>query len=242
VGSRAYEEAAVGCVVRTARDVVLHEMRESPDADLLHRHGFHVGVEVVRTVDQRVQDTRRRLAAATEAIRDELDARAIQGHFDIYFDVDAAASAPSIPHEGLARRVADFLASHGDPVFETAQLQEHAVSLVARIERRPAAGTFVSCGSRSRTSRLTLAATVLEKKHERLRYYRRQNGDHFREYWLAIASLGPGTVEDGGFMGLLARNYTTEFDRVFLVFHGPDGRLVGAHDVTPVTAGPHPGT
>ena len=125
MGSRAYEEAAIGCVVRTAGDVVLHEMRESPDADLLHSHGFHVGVEIVRTVDQRVHDTKRRLAAATEAIRDELDVRAIRGHVDIYFDLDAVAAASAIRKEDVARRVADLLSSHGDPVFETARLQEN---------------------------------------------------------------------------------------------------------------------
>jgi hypothetical protein len=41
-------------------------------------------------------------------------------------------------------------------------------------------------------------------------------------------------------MGLLARNYTTEFDRVSLVFHGPDGRRVEARDVTPLASSGSP--
>jgi hypothetical protein len=61
----------------------LHDMRESPDADLLHAKGFHVGVEVVRAADRRVPEANQRIVAATEAIRSELSARSMAGRLDI---------------------------------------------------------------------------------------------------------------------------------------------------------------
>ena len=230
---RAFEEAAVGCVVRCAGDVSLHEMRESPDADLLHQEGFHIGLEVVRTVDQRIPDTKRRLDAATEAIQRDLDSRGIRGHVTVYFDVDEVVSDPSVRLRELPAQLANFLESRSDALAERALLQACGIRGVARIERSPASNTWVYCGMHLRGSGGTLAAITLEKKHERLRYYREQSGNYFRQYWLAIASLGPGTVEDGGFMMLLERTYVTDFDRVFMIFHGPDGRLAMARDITP---------
>ena len=230
---RAFEEAAVGCVVRCAGDVSLHEMRESPDADLLHREGFHIGLEVVRTVDQRIPDAKRRLDAATEAIRRDLDSRGIRGHITVYFDVDEIVSETSVRLRELPTQLANFLESRSDAFVESALLQACGIRGVARIERSPASNTSVYCGMRLRGSGGTLAAITLKRKHDRLRYYREQSGSYFRQYWLAIASLGPGTVEDGGFMMLLERTYVTDFDRVFMIYHGPDGRLAMARDITP---------
>jgi hypothetical protein len=232
---RAYEQAAVECVIRSANGVSLHEMREAPDADLLRADGAHVGVEVVRTIDQRYLDAAKRLDATTDAIRRELEARKMCGHFFVYLDVVKVASARSAQLRALPKRVADFLEANAGTYYETEQLGPLGDDCVAAIERRDAPKTFVY-PARRLTRDAPLAATVLAKKHEKLRDYRSKNGDYFQEYWLAIASLGPGTIEDGGFTALLSRGFTTEFDRVFLVMHDPGGRLVAANEVTPTTA------
>jgi hypothetical protein len=104
------------------------------------------------------------------------------------------------------------------------------------LDARETAQTLVSLGWRTQTLNGSPAEAVLAKKDERLRHYRRKNGDHFKEYWLAIASLGPGTVEDGGFSMLLNRRFVSQFDRVFLIMRGLDGRFVQAKEVTPVRA------
>ena len=54
-------------------------MDDAPDADLLHRDGFHVGMEIVRTVDQRYPETKKRLIAATESFHQELEAAGVKG-------------------------------------------------------------------------------------------------------------------------------------------------------------------
>lgn len=231
---RAYEQAAVECVVRSVGGVSLHDMREAPDADLVREDGAHVGVEVVRTVDQKDLHMAKRLDATTDAIRRELEARKVCGHFSVYLDVSKIVSARPTQLRALPKRVADFLERNEGTYFETAQLGQLGSDCVAAIERRDAEKTFVYPARRIRRD-APLAATVLAKKHQKLRGYRSQNGDYFREYWLAIASLGPGTVEDGGFTALLAGAFTTEFDRVFLVMHDFGGRLVAAKDVTPTT-------
>jgi hypothetical protein len=214
-------------------------MREAPDADLVHEQGFHVGVEVVRTVDQSSLEARRPMEELTEAVRGELDSREIRGHFIIGFDVEDILSTPAAQRRQVPRQVAAFLEARAGSYFETAALKAHAVSCVAWIERLDAqetTKTFVNLGWRTQTLKGSLAETVLAKKDERLRYYRSQNGDYFKEYWLAIASLGPGTVEDGGFSVLLGRNFVTTFDRVFLIMRSFDGRFAEAKDVTPVPA------
>ena len=92
-------------------------------------------------------------------------------------------------------------------------------------------------GWRSQSLNGSLAAICLQKKDDRLRHYRSENGNYFKEYWLAIASLGPGTVEDGGFGMLLGRSFVTDFDRVFLIMRGFDGRFAEAKDITPPRLG-----
>lgn len=211
-------------------------MREAPDADLLHEHGFHVGVEVVRTVDQSSLEARRPMEELTEAVRGELDSREIRGHFIIGFDIGEILSTRAAQRRQVPRQVAAFLDPRAGSYFETAELKADGVSCVAWLERLDApetTKTFVNLGWRMQTLKGSLAETVLAKKDERLRYYRSKNGEYFKEYWLAIACLGPGTIEDGGFSMLLGRNFVTTFNRVFLIMRGFDGGFADAKDVTP---------
>jgi len=209
-------------------------MREAPDADLLHEQGFHVGVEVVETVDQSYLDARRRLEETTEAVQAELEIRGILGQIHVFFEVNEILSTPPAQRRRVPKQIAGFLDGHSGATFETPELKAVGVQCVARIERTAAPKTVVYQGWRSRSLNGSLAAICLQKKDERLRHYRSENGSDFREYWLAIASLGPGTIEDGGFEMLLERDFATDFDRVFLIMRGFDGTFVGAQDVTPV--------
>jgi hypothetical protein len=234
---RAFEQAAVECVARSAGSVALHAMREAPDADLLHEQGFHVGVEVVQTVDQSYLDAKRRMEETTERVQAELESRGIRGHIHVYFDVNEILSTPPPQRRGVPKQIGAFLEEHQGANFETPELKASGVQCVARIERMAAPKTVVSRGWRSQSLNGSLAAICLQKKDDRLHHYRRENGDYFKEYWLAIASLGPGTVEDGGFSMLLNRDFVTDFDRVLLIMRGFDGRFAEAKDVTPVCSG-----
>jgi hypothetical protein len=213
-------------------------MREAPDADLLDERGFHVGVEVVQTVDQSYLDARRRMEETTESVQVELESRGICGHVHVYFDVNEILSTPRAQRRRVPKQVVAFLERHPGANFETPELKADGFQCVARIERTAAPKTVVYRGWRSQSLNGSLAAICLQKKDERLHHYRSENGDYFKEYWLAIASLGPGTVEDGGFEMLLGRDFVTDFDRVFLIIRGPTGAFVGAQDVTP----PRPGS
>jgi len=230
---RALEQAAVECVARSAGLVALHTMREAPDADLLHERGFHVGVEVVRTVDQSYLDAKRRMEETTASAQAELESRGICGHIHVYFDINEILSTPPAQRRRVPEQIAAFLEGHQGANFETPELKADGVRCVARIERTAAPTTVVHRGWRSQALNGSLAAICLQKKDERLRHYRSENGEYFKEYWLAIASLGPGTVEDGGFEMLLGRAFVTDFDRVFLIMRGFDGRFAEAKDVTP---------
>jgi hypothetical protein len=208
-------------------------MREAPDADLLHEQGFHVGVEVVRTVDQSYLDARRRMEEMTECVQADLESRGICGHIHVYFDVNDILSTPPAQRRRVPEQIAAFLKGRPGANFEMPELKAGGVQCVARLERMTAPKTVVYRGWRSQSLNGSLAAICLQKKDERLRHYRSENGDYFKEYWLAIASLGPGTVEDGGFEMLLGRDFATDFDRVFLIMRGFDGRFAEAKDVTP---------
>jgi hypothetical protein len=231
---RELERAAAEVVARSAGSYALHAMREAPDADLVHEQGFHVGVEVVRTVDQSYLDAKRWIEDTTKSVQEELERREIRGHMSLYFDVHAILSTAPAQRRRVPEQIAAFLDGHSGSTFETAELTAHGVQCVARIERMPALETVIQQGWRSRSLHGSLAETCLRKKDERLRHYRRENGEYFKEYWLAIASLGPGTAEDGGFEMLLRRDFVTDFDRVFLILRGSNGSFVGAQDVTPV--------
>ena len=234
--TRDHEKAAAEAVVSSFSEVSLHAMRDRPDVDLLHRDGFHIGMELVRTVDERERSLHARFVETCTLIKCELEAQSIQGAFWIYYDVqemfnDANKRAwkRSVP-----KKIANFFKARGPGNVEAAELVGSGITCIASIEVKEAVQTFVGCGWRTVTERGdTLAETVLARKNQKLASYRSEHGDRFRQYWLAIASLGPGTVEDGGFSLLLGRRFHTDYDRVLLVNHGSNGRLTGAQDVTP---------
>lgn len=234
-----FEKSVAECVVATLPEVTLYKMDDAPDADLLHRDGFHVGMEIVRTMDQRYPETKKRLIAATESIRQELERRGVTGSFTIYFDLEEMSPRVDVAARRAWDRdapgqIAEFFASRGDGPVEDVELQRHGISRIARIERRPSDKAIAGYGWRASASlRGTLADIALASKHCKLAKYRERNGERFHQYWLAIASIGPGTLDDGGFMKLLDRNFRTDFDRVLLIQHGSNGRPVKALDVSP---------
>jgi hypothetical protein len=233
----AFERSVAECVLRAVNGFSLVQMRESPDAHLNDDRGFNIGLEITRTVDERVLTFRRRIEASTEAVRREFEASGIRGVFTIYFALAEVDAKPAIHRAWLhevPRRLATFFAGRPDLILETEKLEAAGITRIARIEWKPAQHTFVGHGWRSRTERgKTLAELVLAKKDERLGRYRARDGGRFREYWLAIASLGPGTIEDGGFAMLLDRRFHTCYDRVFLIFHDSWGAMAEARDITP---------
>ena len=232
-----HEKEAAEAVVSSFPEVTLCRMRDAPDADLLHRDGFHIGLEIVRTADQRSLSLFKRLLAVSELVQREFICDGIQGIFWIYYDIqdmfnqtDKRSWDRAVP-KSLAR----LFKAHGATDIENAELLASGVTCIARIEAKEAPRTFVGCGWRATTEQgNTLAEIALASKHQKLARYRVENGDHFRQYWLAIVSFGPGTVEDGGFLKLLDRRFRTDYDRVVLVIHASNGRLVSAQDITPL--------
>lgn len=232
---RAFEKKAVECVVDSVRDVTLSEMREAPDADLLHTDGSHVGLEIVTTVDPRPLHLQKRLRAASDAIKAELLNHGITGVYRVYYDLDEMGENMRAWDRDVPARFARFFTGRAPTRrVEAAELQAHQISGIASIEVEPADRTFVGVGWRIVTAEgETLADIALASKHAKLTKYRKNNGGHFANYWLAIASIGPGTMEDGGYSLLLTGTFQTDFDRVFLIWHGSNGRLERAQDITP---------
>jgi hypothetical protein len=232
---RAFEKKAAECVVELVPEVTLIEMREAPDADLLHANGSHVGLEIVETVDPRPLHLQKRLRAASDAIRTELVNRNITGVYRVYYDLDEMGENMRAWNRDVPARFAQFFTGRVPTRrVEAAELDAHQISGIASIEVESADRTFVGVGWSIVTAEgETLADIALASKHAKLTKYRKTNGEHFRNYWLAIASLGPGTMEDGGYSLLLNRTFQTDFDRVFLLWHGSNGRLERAEDITP---------
>jgi hypothetical protein len=203
-----FERAVVDCVVRSVGDVSLDQMRESPDADLLDKSGHHVGLEIVRPADHKGVDASKRIQAATKEVRQQLDDQEVLVTLHVVFDLaDMGAGAESV-HRTWRReipvKIANFVRSHPDGRFDEKTLKANGITRIASVEWKRASKAFVGYGWRSFTRRgATLVDICLAKKHERLHYYRTLNGNHFREYWLAIAGYGAGTLEDGGFSMLL---------------------------------------
>lgn len=231
-----HEKEVAETVVSTFPEVSLHEMRDAPDVDLLHQDGFHVGLEIVRTADEHVLSLRKRLLATTELLERELADQGVQGDFWLYYDIqemseqaDKRAWDRTVP-----KNLASLLKARGAVNVGRAELVERGITCIARIEAKEAPLISVGCGWRTISAQgNTLADIALARKNEKLARYRLKNGDLFRQYWLGIASLGPGTVEDGGFSMLLERRYQTGYDRVLLLIHSSNGHLIGAQDVTP---------
>lgn len=233
------ERAAADCVARAVRGFAVHAMRESPDADLVHEDGHHVGLEVVRVIDQDYLDAQKRIAAAAHTLETAMHKAGVLTHVTVYFDLsemlprgDAAAHRAWL--RALPARVIQHVRQSARGRAERGVLSADGIARVAALEWEPNASPSVGRGwSSTAPPGGTLVDRLLAKKHARLINYRRNTADHFREHWLAIASLGPGTPEDGGFEMLLQRRYRTDFDRVFLIMRGSNGSFTGAKDVTP---------
>lgn len=116
-------------------------------------------------------------------------------------------------------------------------LQNLGITAIVHLEWSPSPSLTVLPGWRWFNSPgVRPVDACLAKKHEKLHQYRRENGDHFQAYWLAITGYGVG-VPDHGFSMLREGRYVTEYNRVFLVQEGR-GTFVSAQDVTPA---PRPG-
>jgi hypothetical protein len=236
---REKERAAAACVAAAVDGMSLHEMREAPDADLVHVDGYHVGLEIVRTEDPRPLHLRQRMEACSKLLFGALQAAGLKGVFRPYYDVASMSESMERPQKrawdrDVPGRLVGVVAARGAVALESALLAAHGISCVAHIEVESADRLFVGVGWQLSTKRgETLAELALANKHVKLAAYRRDNGDQFREYWLAISGLGPGVMEDGGFSMLLERRFKTDFDRVFLLWFGGGTGYARAEDITP---------
>lgn len=173
-------------------------------------------------------------------LQEALVAAGVSGVFRPYYDLEqlGANMTPQLKRawdRNVPSQVAQLFARRGVVNATRRVLADENVTCIDSIEAQPAdARTSVGVGWHS-TTRLgnTLADIALSSKNAKLRDYRRDNGTYFREYWLAIASLGPGVVEDGGFSMLVARRFQSDFDRVFLIIHNGGGRYDRADEITP---------
>lgn len=231
-----YEKEVAEAVVASFAEVSLHRMRDAPDVDLHHCDGYHVGMEIVRLIDERELSLAKRLCAARDLIRDALLARSVQGCFCVIFDIQEmyGQSDKRSWDRVVPSNLAAVIKARGAVQLDRSQLVAAGITGIALVEADAAAKTSVSHGWRVTTKPgHTLAEIQLASKHQKLARYRVENGERFAQYWLAIASFGLGVGEDGGYSQLLARDFATDYDRVLLVNHGANGRMVGAQDVTP---------
>jgi hypothetical protein len=123
---REKERLAASCVVAAADGYSLHDnsMREAPDVDLVHADGHHVGLEVVRTQDERPLSLRRRMYACSEAIKEAFVAAGITGSFTPYYDlIDLGANmergAKRAWDRTVPQRLVHLVAVHGAVRFDT---------------------------------------------------------------------------------------------------------------------------
>ena len=226
---------------RVAQDTGCHlvGIRESPDAALRTPDGRSVGLEVVSVVDEKYLGSRRRIVETTEAIERALIDRGLQIRVTIGFDLQSfGVAADNGSHKTWLRNLdlLSLLAVAPSGEVNEDELREKGIQRIAWLSWHPSQTPGAGWGYSKRTERgRTLADLCLAKKHQKLVKYREGSGpDRFESFWLAIDSLGPGTVEDGGFSMLLARNFETAFDRVFLIIRGVGQELSEARDVTPL--------
>ena len=237
-----FEKAVTECVVRCVPEVSLCVMRDAPDADLLHQDGHHVGLEVVSAIHQEYLDTDVPIRAAIDELRRQLGQRGVRAFLSARFDiaeVDAQTSraARKAWQRDVPARVATLVQSIDRGCAEESVLRKLGISLIVHLEWSPSTSLTVMPGRRwFGRSGASPVEVCLAKKHGKLRQYRRENGDHFQAYWLAITGFGAG-VPDHGFSMLLERRYATDYDRVFLVEEG-SGAFVNVQDVTPKASFP----
>lgn len=232
------ECAAAACVANSVPGYRVAAMPDAPDADLEHDDGHHVGLEIVSVNEQRYLETRDRVEHASATVEKVLKDRAVRTFVTIYFDLDAMVEAERSTYRAWLRSLPEQILAHisSAPRGATRRPSLDAVGIerVAALEWEPSEVGGVGRGaSWGLPPGETVVGNLLAKKHKRLRTYRAARAGEFREQWLAFASLGPGSLEDGGFEMLRARTYTTEFDRVFLIYRDSGGRFVSAEDVTP---------
>lgn len=237
VWRREREEAAAG---RVAQDFgcQLVTMRESPDAELTSPRGESIGLEVVSVVDQAFLDSRRRLVETTEAIEQALIEGGLQSYVSIGFDLQAFGIADYGSHKKWLNGLNLSRVLNNEPSGRVEQdaLQNAGIERIAWVSWRPSESPGVSWGYLRRTEPgMTLVDLCLAKKDEKLTKYK-ESEDRFDAYWLAIDSIGAGTVEDGGFAMLEQRSFVTAYDRVFLLERGKPGKFARARDVTPKPA------
>lgn len=230
-----FEERVANLVAEAVSEIVAVCMRDRPDADLTHKGGHHIGLEVVRTADQQAAFAEKRMIEARNHFEEALRAARITGSFLVSFDLLDVGEGNSREHRqwmhGTAKLLVERLRTASEERLEKAELEARGITRIAYVDTKPKEVLSVGRGYVQRHQPgQSIAEQVLRKKDERLRGYRQLNGDHFKEYWLVIASIGPGTVEDGGYTLLLDRNFPTSYDRVFLIYRGSPPRAV---EITP---------
>lgn len=230
-----FEERVANLVAEAVSEIVAVRMRDRPDADLTHKDGYHVGLEVVQTADQQAAFAEKRMIEARDQFADALRAAQITGSFHISFDLHDVGEGNSREFRQWLRTTAgllvDYLRTASAGRVEKAELAARGITRIACVETKPKDALSVGRGYVQRHEPgQSIAEHVLRKKDESLLGYRELNGDHFKEYWLVIASIGPGTAEDGGYTLLLDRNFSTSYNRVFLIYRGSPPRAV---EITP---------
>jgi hypothetical protein len=219
----------------------LVEMREAPDAELRDANGGVIGLEVVSVVDQDFLESRRRLVETTETLEALRASDGIQCYVTIGFDLaefglrqDYRSHTKWLNSLDVMRLVAEQPSGE----LDAEALRREGIERIAWLSWRPSSTPKVGWGYQRRTEAgHTLVDHCLAKKHGKLATYRERNSGAFDAFWLAIDSLGPGTMEDGGFTMLLDRRFETSFDKVFLMMRDPNGGFSVARDVTPSTSG-----
>ncbi|HWU88116.1 MAG TPA: hypothetical protein VN253_12605 [Kofleriaceae bacterium] len=233
-----HEEESARCVERSVPNVTLQTMSDAPDAHLWHADGFWIGLEIVRIEDERPLHLRKRFHAASELIKTALEQAKVTGVYWVTFDLQEMFDddRKRAWDKRMPTLIAQYFKSHGPVTVDAAELRAATIERIARIDAMPADHCFVGWGWRTVTTQgNTLADMRLAEKNERLASYRQRHGDYFREYWLAISSLGPGSLDNGFFM-LLGRKFDTSYDRVFLLMHAENSRLEGVREVTPLAS------
>lgn len=238
VVTKRMRETAAAEQVASDTGAQLVSMREAPDAELRDENGRRVGLEIVSVVDQEYLDSHRRLVETTSALDAERARRGIGCYATVGYDLSTFGSQVGYrSHKNWLRdlKVLDLLERESSGEMGSEELQAEGIERIAWLSWQPSRKPGIGWGYRQYTARgPSLVEVCLAKKDEMLESYRGRNPNRFDEFWLAIDSFGPGTVEDGGFAMLLERRFHARFDRVFLLRYGSPGRHFDqALDVTP---------
>jgi hypothetical protein len=224
---------------RVAQDAGCHlvRMRESPDAELSAPGGLSIGLEIVGVVDQEFLDARRRMAETTEAIERALLDSGLQVQATIGFALQSFGVARNgASHKKWLRGLdlAKLLSTQASGELDEDAIVKAGIERISWLSWHPSPTPGVGWGYCKRTERgRTLVDLCLAKKHQKLVKYKAEPDAAFDAFWLAFDSLGPGTVEDGGYSMLLERDFETTYDRVILMVRGDGREFSEARDVTP---------